>query len=587
MSNIFTFRPRKKGSLSADFLKDADDSVEFGPAGPDVTLPPVTPNHTAAFMLRDWDNQELANIYRVKKLLDAAGVPNELERGVSDEGDPWCIFCMATGEVFIHLSRFDGRYILDSPNLKAPIVGADFTDLIAQFSAGALRATPEIKKQGSQVIKLERNGKVFLHPATLLAALIWSIYLNSEELVMLAPDQDLDGALDGATAALLNEAALAPLSDAEAAKAAHFLDGTMPPAAGVSLRVAAEGDPLRETTGLRDVAGKAAAFVAAPTPIAVGLSSVAIAFGLVSENVFDDTPLAEEMAAADTADTLLNEEIAQAERETTSAPRNTSFDLVAAVHAAFDTGSEIVVDISSDHLQAQSTSDAELNTVLLSSLTQPMQDDMSLANIYVGPNGMGADGPAKKDKGELSEEEATVAETADTEAAEEPKSTIARKSEETPQPEFDIAEIFELTTLDGSNMFVTYNVAGFSAQTAFEFSIKPSAGDSLDQPKDASDDQAQDNSQDQDTIEYSNQPDAEIVNPSTLDTELFFNYLIERAARGEIIREEHEIGNTLFFDGDAVANAPLEIATMTWYRKDGSTVEVVGLISDFEDFNLI
>ena len=37
----------------------------------------------------------------------------ETDRGLSDEGDPWFIFCLAeTGDIIIHFSRFDGCYAI-------------------------------------------------------------------------------------------------------------------------------------------------------------------------------------------------------------------------------------------------------------------------------------------------------------------------------------------------------------------------------------------------------------------------------------------------------------------------------------------
>lgn len=92
MSNIFDFRSRSAEPLNSDFLKDADDTVEFDLIGREAdtgSLPQYyLRDDMPGLVLRDWSNQELANIYRVKKLLDAAGVVNSLERGVTDEGIP-------------------------------------------------------------------------------------------------------------------------------------------------------------------------------------------------------------------------------------------------------------------------------------------------------------------------------------------------------------------------------------------------------------------------------------------------------------------------------------------------------------------
>jgi len=289
MSNIFDFCSKKKTPSLGGFLKDAEDTVQFDPSGRDVTLKSSTACHMLSgpvFHCRDWSNQELAHIYRVKRLLDAAGVPNNLERGLTDEGDPWCVFCTAAGDVFIHLCKIDGQYVLDSPNLRAPISGQDFTDLIASFSAGALRRSVA-KDTDRQVINLEPNGKVFLHPAVLLAALIWSIYLNSEDLVMFAPsDEAPDKGEKLASITSVNEAAQAPLSVQEEAEEALFMQ---PPAPSEHPTGVRSTDELREGLQWREVAIKSAV-VLSPTSIAVGLTSIAIAVGIMNESVLDAKP---------------------------------------------------------------------------------------------------------------------------------------------------------------------------------------------------------------------------------------------------------------------------------------------------------
>lgn len=134
----------------------------------------------------DWTNQELANIYRVKHLLDAAEVPTILDRGVSDEGEPWCVFCTIDGDVFIHLSRIDGLYWLDSPKLKSPLNGLSFEELIQGFTdlsdVGASAGSGGVVV--SNVVRLKKNNAVFLHPSVMLAALVWSLYFGSDEILV-------------------------------------------------------------------------------------------------------------------------------------------------------------------------------------------------------------------------------------------------------------------------------------------------------------------------------------------------------------------------------------------------------------------
>ena len=193
MANILKFPETSGGTKRQAFLQDGDDILHFDDQtlADDHTFPlPDAKSYRDLGKLRakDWSNQELANLFRVKRLLDAAGVPNEIDRGVTDEGDPWFLFCDANGEVFIHLCRLDGVYVLDSPSISRPLRGRDFNALIEEFTDRRVPAgsdAPDTRR----VVRLERNGKVFLHPSTMLAALVWTLFLAAEELVMILPEE--------------------------------------------------------------------------------------------------------------------------------------------------------------------------------------------------------------------------------------------------------------------------------------------------------------------------------------------------------------------------------------------------------------
>jgi len=138
----------------------------------------------------DWSNQELADLYRVKQLLERAGVPVSIDRGLTDEGDPWFVFCDAHDEVFVHLCRLNGVFLLDSPNIDSPLRGDDFSQLIDSFVRRA--APPQIN---SNVVQLRPREGLYLHPAVMLTALIWSLYIASDELVGVAHAEEGGGHL--------------------------------------------------------------------------------------------------------------------------------------------------------------------------------------------------------------------------------------------------------------------------------------------------------------------------------------------------------------------------------------------------------
>ncbi len=110
-----------------------------------------------------WTNTELAELYRVEHALVQAKIVIETDRGVTDEGDPWFVFCRANGEVVVHVTRFSGCYRLYSPALPTPLTGPSFSTLTKSFLSG-LR-TPA-----------QADATVAIHPAALLSVLVATIF---------------------------------------------------------------------------------------------------------------------------------------------------------------------------------------------------------------------------------------------------------------------------------------------------------------------------------------------------------------------------------------------------------------------------
>jgi hypothetical protein len=150
----------------------------------DGTVVVNTPETADNFPQGDWTNQELADLYRVESLLVQAGIKMSTGRGVTDENDPWFVFCREDGDVFVHLARADGRYLLDSPGLSGLLEGPDFATLIDTFvkQLAALRANDDESNVVSFRPKMLRDKSVHLHPSILLAALIWTLYLASDDI---------------------------------------------------------------------------------------------------------------------------------------------------------------------------------------------------------------------------------------------------------------------------------------------------------------------------------------------------------------------------------------------------------------------
>lgn len=138
---------------------------------------------------RDWTQQELAEFYRVESVLGAAGIAVEMDRGLSDEGDPWFVFCRPqNGDVVIHFARYDGMYLAASGALGQVLRGRNFRELVDAFIARQPLVMPGQNQTGNSVV---------LHPSTLLTALVaTALYLLDHQTADAAPvliDVNIDG----------------------------------------------------------------------------------------------------------------------------------------------------------------------------------------------------------------------------------------------------------------------------------------------------------------------------------------------------------------------------------------------------------
>ncbi|HEY2483014.1 MAG TPA: hypothetical protein VGI30_12590 [Caulobacteraceae bacterium] len=121
---------------------------------------------------RDWTQHELAEFYRVESALIQAGLGLETERGLTDEGDPWFVFCRAdTGEAFIHFARIDGKYIAVGSALDEMVEGRDFAALVQEI----------LNAQAWVLAKARNRSNVFLHPSALLIAIVGAAFFHSGE----------------------------------------------------------------------------------------------------------------------------------------------------------------------------------------------------------------------------------------------------------------------------------------------------------------------------------------------------------------------------------------------------------------------
>ncbi len=122
---------------------------------------------------RPWQNDELAEFYRVIDMLGRAGLGVVPDMGVSDEGDPWFAFCRAdTGDVVVHCARIDGVCVASSIATTEVFRGTSIRDVVNAIIRG---------RQAALVVASSADGRVYLHPTVVLTAFIAAALLFSNQ----------------------------------------------------------------------------------------------------------------------------------------------------------------------------------------------------------------------------------------------------------------------------------------------------------------------------------------------------------------------------------------------------------------------
>src|SRR5271165_2464366 len=164
---------------------------------------------------RDWSAQDVAEFYRVEGILAQSGLRVTSVRGVTDEGDPWFVFCRADDdEVIIHFARIDGRYVISSPAYCGNGSGYDFRALVR----GMIERNPVLQPKPS-------GDNLLLHPAALLVMLVASAFLKSGHAAEI-PSTHGTGASAGPDAAAGGKSRAAAAPGVPATPISEALDAT-------------------------------------------------------------------------------------------------------------------------------------------------------------------------------------------------------------------------------------------------------------------------------------------------------------------------------------------------------------------------
>lgn len=556
MTNVFNFLPRGAESGKTDFLREADETLEFDESARSVASLNLFQSAKAAgptFVNRDWNNQELADLYRVKRMLDAAGITIEVDRGISDEGDPWFLFLNAQGEVFIHLCRLDGLYILDSPNICEPLRGHDFNALINGFSNRAVAHSAGAGAASDhRVVRLERNGKVFLHPSALLAALVWTLFIAAEELVLIMPEED-GNTLDADDLEALFTSVQGGQNDLGDGRFDLTETLNQNGTALTSAEAIKDADTLTADDIYQRELGTKSILASSQNSYALGLSTIAIALGFVSEGTLSETQSIT-LSGLFTNNTETGVDAGQdAERgqvERGQVEQVQTVDLAMGVAAEGD-----------DLVSVTPLSEQELTAA---TAEQPVEVISSVENIVLTRTDVELDVKAKT-------EAPKVAQVFIQEGAN-PQLAAAQTPTELPAP---------MSTA----MFAELH--GFVAEETFEFTFGQTVVHSTFDLKQTDFVDITGSLLEDPVTALTNSVTAHTVQYGTFDDEAraFVDFVLSKSSNHEIISTNHEI---VIIDSAAFDTSGALTYVLSWSLGDDSgVVSMIGLRSEFEAFDLI
>ena len=81
-----------------------------------------------------WSAQEFALFFRAARLLSSEEVCIETDYGLTDEGEPWLVFCDAdSGDVLGHFARMNDEYFACVPFRRRALRGWELSGLLSRF----------------------------------------------------------------------------------------------------------------------------------------------------------------------------------------------------------------------------------------------------------------------------------------------------------------------------------------------------------------------------------------------------------------------------------------------------------------------
>ncbi|MGA8169369.1 MAG: hypothetical protein WB816_00805 [Methylocystis sp.] len=230
------------------------------------------------------------------------------DRGLSDEGDPWFVFCREEGgDPVVHFARIDGQYIIASPAYSGVARGLDFKSMVQDL----------ISRHKIAPVNKDKKSNIFMHPAALLVIVVGTAFFKTPGEARADETHKKDAAQKA------GDASSASFLDRSGVPAAAS-DGSTPATSGEQMELAQNMSHLLMVAASAVVAADANQIAAGP-PVA-DLSTFATNFDDGASNQHDLAThhlLADETSAA-TFETISNEMNATS---TSTAPSSTSVSL--------------------------------------------------------------------------------------------------------------------------------------------------------------------------------------------------------------------------------------------------------------------
>lgn len=565
MNNVLPFGKKAHPSLCKntqdllDLSTLTDGAADFSSGMVDRSSGGLShlPRHTVT--TPDWTNQELASFMRAHRLLSIAGLSLKTERGVTDEGDPWFVFVNHDGDVFAHFARIGEVYILDSIIQQEIAKAGSLDELVSAF---AETTTPvdsaDHTSTSATVVPFValRQSKVRLHPGATLAALIWTIYIQSGELAIPSFSVELNvSATSGADEVTTPPSQTrVPLSEELNANTSEDSSSDLK---------STEKDTHAQAPSTAQVA---ATFTTVQT-VGMGLSAIAISNGMYfwvsGESLLEQATLASQLVA-DVIKDISDEETEQL------ADLLELDSVLSIVRAAIEDSSEAMALAQSPIQDIPTVDLASMPTIVANAV-----ENGKVGSAIKTKNVQGDVAFSEEIDGELIKFRDIQANRPEETETSQVRSTPVDVEKNYILQELEKVEQFSLTSDAFSNIAIQLSDLPFFAQMlSSSFQAVVTSEGSQTVPTTASG---------PDTLNAG----SETASRFSIFNDDAHNFIVFLMSKGDETKRSDYDNEVVLFDFDAIDSQTDAIYARSWSFEDGSVISAVGLKSDFAAFDLV